>query len=126
MLATGLCDAAQQLMASEAIRTWLNHRGSFAPPPQEIGPISLACGPRDQDTVGLESLALLLRFLRWPCRVLGARISTFTLTIATQAAGAAGVVVMSTESRVLPQAVAASRCRKPLPHSWPVDALGIP
>jgi len=107
MLAGGLCDAAQLLMATEAVRTWLVHRGSFAPPPQEIGPILLACGPRDQDTVGLESLALLPRFHRWPCRVLGARISTFTLTIATQAAGPAGVVVMSTESRVLPQAVAA-------------------
>jgi len=117
MLATGLSDAAQQLMATEAIRTWLNHRGSFAPPPQEIGPILLACGPRDRDTVGLESLALLLRFHRWPCRVLGARISTFTLTIATQAADAVGVVVMSTESRGLQQAVAALLA---------VDALGIP
>lgn len=117
MLATGLCESAQQLMATEAIRTWLNHRGSFAPPPQEIGPILLACGPRDRDTVGLESLALLLRFHRWPCRVLGARISTFTLTIATQAADAVGVVVMSTESRGLQQAVAALLA---------VDALGIP
>jgi hypothetical protein len=117
MLAGGLCDAAQQLMATEAVRTWLNHRGSFAPSPQEIGPILLACGPRDRDTVGLESLALLLRFQRWPCRVLGARVSTFTLTIAAQAAGAAGVVVMSTEGRGLPQAVAALLA---------VDALGIP
>ena len=117
MLAGGLCDAAQQLMATEAVRTWLKHRGSFAPSPQEIGPILLACGPRDRDTVGLESLALLLRFQRWPCRVLGARVSTFTLTIAAQAAGAAGVVVMSTEGRGLPQAVAALLA---------VDALGIP
>lgn len=117
MLATGLCESAQQLMATEAIRTWLNHRGSFAPPPQEIGPILLACGPRDRDTVGLESLALLLRFERRPCRVLGARISTFTLTIARQAADAVGVVVMSTESRGLPQAVTALLA---------VDALGIP
>src|SRR5664279_5312955 len=117
MLATGLCDAAQQLMASEAIRTWLNHRGSFAPPPQEIGPILLACGPRDRDMVGLESLALLLRFHRWPCRVLGARISTFTLTIAARAADAAGVVVISMESRGLPHAIASLLA---------VDALGIP
>ena len=62
-------------------------------------------------------MALLLRFERWPCRVLGARVSTFTLTIAAQAAEAVGVVVMSTENRGLPHAVAALLA---------VDALGIP
>ncbi len=67
MLATGQRGAAQERTATEAIRTWLNCRGSIAPPPQEIGPILLACGPRDRDTVGPESLALLLRFQRWPC-----------------------------------------------------------
>ena len=117
LLATGQNDAGHHLMATEAVRSWLNYRGSFAPAPQKMGPILLACGPRDRDTVGLESLALLLRFHRWPCRVLGARVSTFTLTIATQAADAVGVVVMSTESRGLQQAVAALLA---------VDALGIP
>ncbi|MEP6560139.1 MAG: hypothetical protein ABJD68_03570 [Nakamurella sp.] len=67
--------------------------------------------------VGLESLALLLRFEGWPTRVLGARVSTFTLTIAAQAADSAGVVVTSTESRNLPQAIVALLA---------VDALGIP
>lgn len=64
-------DAAQERSATEAMRTWLNQRGSLAPPPLEIGPVLLACGPRDRDTADLESLALLLRFERWPCRVLG-------------------------------------------------------
>jgi hypothetical protein len=117
LLATGQRDAAQDLMATEAVRTWLNHRGAFAPSPQEIGPILLACGPRDRQTVGLESLALLLRFQRWPCRVLGARTSTFTLTIAAQAADAMGVVVISTEGRGLQQAIVSLRA---------VDALGVP
>ena len=117
LVATGQRGADQELMATEAMRTWLSLRGSFAPPPLEIGPVLLACGPRDRDTVGLESLALLLRFGRRPCRVLGARVSTFTLTIAAQAAGAVGVVVIATESRGLPQAVAAILA---------VDALGIP
>jgi len=117
LLATGQRDAAQDLMATEAIRSWLNYRGSFAPLPQEGGPIVLACGPRDRHLVGLESLALLLRFQRWPCRVLGARISTFTLTMAAQSADATGVVVISTESRGLPHAIASLRA---------VDALGIP
>ena len=67
--------------------------------------------------VELESLALLLRFRRWPCRVLGARISTFTLTIAAQAADATAVVVMSADRRGLPQAILSVLA---------VDALGIP
>jgi hypothetical protein len=117
LMAMGQRDAARDVMATEAIRTWLNHRGSFAPPPQEIGPILLACGPRDRHVVSLESLALLLRFQRWPCQVLGSRTSTFTLTIAARAADATAVVVNSTESRGLPHAIVALRA---------VDALGIP
>ncbi len=77
----------------------------------------LACGPRDRNMVDLESLALLLRFRRWPCRVLGARISPFALTIAAQAADATGVVVSSTEVRGRPYAVASLEA---------VDALDIP
>jgi hypothetical protein len=41
-------DPAPEVMATEAIRTWLNHRGLFAPSPQSIRPIVLACGPRDR------------------------------------------------------------------------------
>jgi hypothetical protein len=115
--ATGERDADHELMATEAIRTWLNHRGSFAPAPREVGPILLACGPRDRHVVSLECLALLLRFQRWPCRVLGARVSTFTLTIAAKAADAAGVVIVSTESRALTHAVVSLQA---------IDGLGIP
>jgi hypothetical protein len=104
-------------MAAEAIRAWLNHLGAFAPPPQEIGPILLACGPHDRDTIALESLALLLRFQRWPCRVLGARVPTFTLTVAAQAADAVGVVVISTESLNRRHAIVSLEA---------VNALGIP
>jgi hypothetical protein len=117
MIATGQRDVVQGLMATEAIRAWLNRRASFAPPPQEIGPILMACGPRDLDMVGPESLALLLRFQHWPCRVLGPRTSTFTLTIAALAADAMAAVVFSTEGRGRPQAVVSLRA---------VDALGIP
>ena len=115
--ATGLYDATHGVMATEAIRTWLNHRGLFAPSPRPIGPILLACGPRDRQVVGVECLGLLLRFQRWPCRVLGARVPTFTLTVAAQAADAAGVVVVSNENRARQQAVASIRA---------VDAIGIP
>ncbi|MET0964742.1 MAG: hypothetical protein ABWZ02_00005, partial [Nakamurella sp.] len=116
-VATSECAVAQDRMATEAVRTWLNHRAAFAPRPQEIGPILLACGPRDRDTLTSESLALLLRFQRWPCRVLGARVPTFALTIAAQAADATGVVVTSNERRNQRQAIVSLRA---------VDDLGIP
>ncbi len=117
LLATGHRSADQDLLATEAIRTWLNLQGSYAPAPREHGPILLACGSRETQLIGVESLALLLRFQRRPCQVLGARISTFTLKIAAQAAGAVGVVVISNGSRGLPRAVVLLRA---------VDELGIP
>lgn len=117
LLAAGQHDAAQDLMATEAVRSWLNHRRSSAPKPQNIGPILLSCGPRDRQVVVLESLALLLRFRRWPCQVLGARVSTFTLTIAAQAAAATGVVVASADGRGLQHAIISLRA---------VAALGVP
>ena len=117
LLATGHRTVDQDLVATEAIRTWLNDQGSFAPSPVEVGPILLACGSRETQLVGLESLALLLRFQSRACQVLGARISTFTLKIAAQAAGAVGVVVISNDSRGLPRAVVLLRA---------VDDLGIP
>lgn len=110
-------DAAQDLMAIEAIRTWLSTRSSFAPAPRDVGPILLACGARETQVVGLESLALLLRFQRWPCQVLGSRVSTFRLKIAAQAAGAVGVVVISNEKRGWPRAVVLLRT---------VEALDVP
>jgi len=114
---TGRRDTARDLMATEAIRAWLDGRGSFAPTPRDVGPILLACGPRDRQVVELESLALLLRFRRWPCRVLGARTSRFTLTIAAQAADATAVVVMSADRRGLPQAMLSVLA---------IGALGLP
>lgn len=117
MVATGQRDHAQELMATEAIRAWLDRRGWSVPPPQPIGTILLACGPRDSDMVGPESLALLLRFHRRLCRVLGARTSTFTLTVAAQADDTTGVVVFCNDSRGRPQAIVSLRA---------VDTLAIP
>ena len=93
--AIGHCDVVQERMATEAVRAWLDRRSAFAPPPTRPRPILLACGPSDLHTIGLESTAVLLRYQGWPCRVLGARTSTVTMTTAAQAAAAAGVVVVS-------------------------------
>ncbi len=117
MPATGERGGLYERLATEAIRAWLSRRRSVAPAPQDTGPILLACGPRDREVVALECLALLLQDRRWPCRVLGARIPPFALTIAAQASEASAVVVMSTDSRGLRQTTVSLR---------DVDALGVP
>lgn len=82
-------------MATEAVRAWMDRRSSLAPPPTRPRPILLTCGPSDLHTIGLESTALLLRYQGWPCRVLGARTPTATLTAAALASAVAGVIVVS-------------------------------
>lgn len=93
--AVGHCDVAQERMATEAARAWLDRRSAFAPAPSRPRPIVLACGPSDLHTIGLESMAVLLRYQGWPCRMLGARTPTVTLRTAARASGAAGVIVAS-------------------------------
>ena len=93
--AAGHCDVVQERMATEAVRAWLDRRSAFAPAPIRPRPILLACGPSDLHTIGLESTAVLLRYQGWPCRVLGARISTITIATAARATAVAGVIVVS-------------------------------
>lgn len=91
----GRCDMNQEHLTTEAARAWLDKGSAFAPPPTMRNPIVLACGPGDLHTIGLEALALLLRQEGWPCRILGARTSTASLTTAAAATGAAGVVIVA-------------------------------
>jgi DNA-binding transcriptional MerR regulator/methylmalonyl-CoA mutase cobalamin-binding subunit len=93
--AAGHCDVVQEQMATEAVRAWIDRRSAFAPAPTRPRPLLLACGPSDLHTIGLESIALLLRYQGWPCRVLGARTSTVTIAAAARATAVAGVVVVS-------------------------------
>ena len=93
--AVGHCDVVQERMATEAVRAWLDRSSAFAPPPTRPRPILLACGPSDLHTIGLESMAVLLRYQGWPCRVLGARTSTVTIATAARATAVAGVIVVS-------------------------------
>lgn len=95
-MVAGRRDPVRELMATEAIRAWLNHQASLAPAPRRMDTVLLACGPRDLDMVFLEALALLLRLHSWPCRVLGARTPILTVTAAAQAAHTAAVVVVAT------------------------------
>jgi methylmalonyl-CoA mutase cobalamin-binding subunit len=82
-------------MATEAVRAWLDRRSAFAPAPTRPRPILLACGPSDLHTIGLESMAMLLRYQGWPCRVLGARTPTATIATAARATAVAGVILVS-------------------------------
>lgn len=91
----GRCDLNQEHLTTEAARAWLDRSTAYAPPPTRRNPIVLACGPGDLHTIGLEALALLLRHKGWPCRLLGAHTSTISLTTASVAAGAAGVVIVA-------------------------------
>ena len=93
--AVGQCDVAQEHLATESVRAWLDRRSSMAPAPTRPRPILLACGPSDLHTIGLESTGVLLRHQGWACRVLGARTSTLTLATAARATPVAGVVLVS-------------------------------
>jgi methanogenic corrinoid protein MtbC1 len=92
---TGRCDVEQEHLTTEAARAWLESVLAYAPEPVNQASIVLACGPTDLHTIGLEAMATLLRYRRWPCRLLGARTSTPTLTTAIRAADARAVVVVS-------------------------------
>jgi methylmalonyl-CoA mutase cobalamin-binding subunit len=115
-LAVGHCDVVHERMATEAVRTWLDRRSALAPAPTRPRLILLACGPSDPYTIGLESTALLLRYLGWPCRVLGARTPTVTLTAAARVTAVAGVIVVSDQASGRLRAVESIRA---------IDDLGI-
>lgn len=91
----GHCDGDQERLTTESVRNWLHRKASFAPLSDHPRPIVLACGPNDLHTIGLESLATLLRYQGWPCRVLGARTPTLVVVAAVKAADAAAVVLVS-------------------------------
>jgi len=93
--AVGHCDIVQEQMATEAVRSWLDRQSAFAPALTRPRVILLACGPSDLHTIGLESMAVLLRYESWPCRVLGAKTPTVTLVTAALATAVAGVIVVS-------------------------------
>ena len=93
--AVGHCDVAQERATTEAVRAWLGKRTAFAPAPTGSRPVLLACGPSDWHTIGIESLAMLLRHAGLNCRVLGARIPTDLLVAAAASSDAAAVVLVS-------------------------------
>lgn len=92
---TGRCDVEQEHLTTEVVRAWMESLVAYAPDPVGRIPIVLACGPTDQHTIGLEALATLLRYRRWPCRSLGARTPSAALATAVRVTTAHAVVVVS-------------------------------
>jgi DNA-binding transcriptional MerR regulator len=92
---TGRCDIEQESLTTETVRAWLDNLTATAPQPRPGNPVLLACGPADVHSVGLESLAVLLRHQRVPCRLLGARTPIVRLLTALEARGAPAVIVVS-------------------------------
>ncbi len=92
---SGRCDVEQEHLTTEAARGWLETQIAYAPQPVSAVPIVLACGPSDLHTIGLEAMAILLRYREQSCRLLGARTSVEALVTAVQASSARTVVVVS-------------------------------
>jgi DNA-binding transcriptional MerR regulator len=92
---TGRCDIEQERLTTETARAWLEARAAFAPTPTHSEALILACGPSDLHTIGLEALAVLLRYQHRSCRILGARTPVVALTTAVQATKVPAVVIVS-------------------------------
>ena len=77
----------------ETMRAWVETLIARAPAPA-IGPsVIMACAPGDRHALPLETLALLLRYRRQSCRMLGSRVSARAMSIALEVNRPAAVVV---------------------------------
>jgi DNA-binding transcriptional MerR regulator len=91
---TGRCDVAQEHLTTETVRHWLSRRTVLGGDP--TGPaVVLACGPRDQHSVGLEALAALLAPHRIQSHLTGARTPPDALLACMRRTRAAAAVVVS-------------------------------
>lgn len=75
----GKCDVANEHLASQEIRSWMNAKLARARGKTVKGPLILATGPKDQHTLGLEGFYLILTHRGWGCRVLGGLTPTASL-----------------------------------------------
>jgi methanogenic corrinoid protein MtbC1 len=80
---TGRCSVADEHLATEIARAWLESKGAEAQPGGHL------------HTIGLEALNAILRQRGWSSQVLGARVPTSTLLSAATTTDAVAVVVVS-------------------------------
>jgi len=95
---TGACDAANEHLLTDAVRTWLARLATSAPLPVGPWPVVLACGPKELHTVGLESFGLLLTRRGRPVINLGALTPVESLRAAIGRSRAAAAVVVAQRS----------------------------
>ena len=91
----GRCDVAHEHLATETSRAWLSRVEVGGTHQREQRPIVLASGPRDQHTLGLESIGALLRYRGWDCRLLGASLPVESLHTALRTINPSALVLVS-------------------------------
>jgi DNA-binding transcriptional MerR regulator len=92
---SGRCEVAHEHLATATVRAWLGWYTAAACGTDRDRRVVLACGPRDQHTIGLEALGALLVNRGLPILLLGARTPARDLPATVRATGAAAVVVAS-------------------------------
>ncbi len=113
---TARCDApsfggsvASEHLATQTVRSWLSRsRQALSDIPRTQREI-LSCGPQDDHTLALESLAAVMGKDGWDCRILGARTPAPSLSIAIQQINPVAAVVVSHLSVARRSAVEALR-----------------
>ena len=91
----GEADVSHEHLATYAIHGWLSKHHQTRPPPRQLPPIVLCCGPRDDHTLGLEALGALLAERGVECLLLGARTPAESLVRAVRDTAAAAVILVS-------------------------------
>ncbi|HEY5846686.1 MAG TPA: MerR family transcriptional regulator [Microlunatus sp.] len=92
---SGEADVSHEHLATYAIHGWLSQLHQSRPPPAQVPPIVLCCGPRDDHTLGLEALGALLGERGVDCLLLGARTPAESLVRAVRDTAAAAVILVS-------------------------------
>lgn len=91
----GKCDVANEHLASQEIRGWMNAKLARGRSNATKGPLVLATGPKDEHTLGLEGFYLILTHRGWNCRVLGAKTPTASLVKIVEETKPAAVILSS-------------------------------
>ena len=108
--AAGRCDVGQEHFTTTAVRDWLAQQKDDAVADPGSRPFVLACGPRDQHTLALEAVDVLLGKAGRQSHLLGARTPAEALVGTVDRVGAAAALVVSqlpTHRRVTAEAIAA-------------------
>lgn len=90
----GEADVSHEHLAAYAIHGWLSKLSQIRPPLSQFRPIVLCCGPRDDHTLGLEALGVLLAERGFDCRLLGARTPAESLVRVVRDTAAVAIILV--------------------------------